>query len=674
MNARLPVLGVLLASALGLTGAETRIETLELRETRQSSWAVPRENLAAGGGPLRVGHATYARGFGTVGGSRLELELDARARTLRAQTGVDDSAGPLAAASFLVVGDGRVLYRGPWQQTGGAAVTVEVPLAGVRRLALVVDVRGEPFAPADWLGPVVEHDGAPPRAVPPAIRRETPAPRPVPANPQFAVTAVAGVRPGRPWLWRVGVTAPGPVQVTVTGLPPGLSFNPATRVISGRAPTTPGEYHLQFRASGSGGTATRDFRLVVGETLALTPPLGWCSWYSMSGKVSDAWVREAAEALLRTGLADRGWTSVNIDDFWMTRPRPDDARLARLAALERLGRTPGYYKAAMDDPALKGEPRDARGRIRPNARFPDMAGLTDFLHARGLRAGLYSSPGVLTCGGCTGSFGHEAEDAAQFAEWGFDYLKYDWCSYSLETGPLERPDWQRPFASMGAALRAQPRDLVFNLCQYGRAAVWEWGPAVEAQTWRVSEDLIDTWGSISAAGFFGEEHDAFTAPGRWNDRDQLMVGRIGWDRRLHDVLLTPDEQRTQFALWCLRGSPLLLAGDPTALDEFAIDLLGNEEALAVNQDPAGRPARRVVLDVGCEVWIRPLADGAVAVGIFNRDEEAATVTVPWSRLGLATPARVRDLWRHAAAPGGPDWTGAVPRHGVEFLRLEPLSP
>ena len=415
MNARLPVLGVLLASALGLAGAETRIETLELRETRQSSWAVPRENLAAGGGPLRVGHATYARGFGTVGGSRLELELDARARTLRAQTGVDDSAGPLAAASFLVVGDGRVLYRGPWQQTGGAAVTVEVPLAGVRRLALVVDMRGEPFAPADWLGPVVEHDGAPPRAVPPAIRRETPAPRPVPANPQFAVTAVAGVRPGHPWLWRVGVTAPGPVKVTVTGLPLGLNFDPATRAISGRAPTTPGEYHLQFRASGSGGTATQDFRLVVGETLALTPPVGWCSWYSMSGKVSDAWVREAAEALLRTGLADRGWTSVNIDDFWMTRPWPDDTRLTRLAALERLGRTPGYYKAAMDDPALKGEPRDARGRIRPNARFPDMAGLTDFLHARGLRAGLYSSPGVLTCGGCTGSFGHEENDPIRLA-------------------------------------------------------------------------------------------------------------------------------------------------------------------------------------------------------------------------------------------------------------------
>lgn len=674
MNARFSVLGVLLGSALGLAAAETRVETLELRETLQATWAVPRANEAAGGGPLRVGHAGFARGFGTAGGSRLELELDGRAGRFRASTGVDDSASPLATACFLLVGDGRVLHRGPWQQAGGRPVSVDVSVAGIRRLALVVEVRGEPYARADWLEPVVEHEGAAPRAVPPVFERGLVTPAAPQPEPRFAATRIAGVRPGRPWLWRVGVIAAEPATVTVDGLPPGLTFNPATRVISGQAPAAPGDYLLRFRAATAGGRAEQAFHLVVGDTFALTPPLGWCSWYCMSGKVSAAWVRDAADALVRTGLADHGWTQVNIDDFWMTRPTPDDPRFARLRALEQAGRVPSYYKAVLDDPEFRGEARDARGRIRPNARFPDMAGLVDFLHARGLRAGIYSSPGVLTCGGCTGSFGHETEDAAQFAEWGFDYLKYDWCSYSLETPTLDRADWQAPFARMGAALRAQPRDLVYNLCEYGRAEVWEWGAAVGAQSWRVAEDVVDTWGSISAAGFHVEACDAATGPGRWNDLDMLMLGRIGWNRRLHDVRLAPDEQRTQLALWSLRGAPLLLAGDPAALDDFTLSLLGNDEVLAVNQDPAARPARRVVLSPTLEAWIRPLADGAVAVGIFNRDEEAADVTVPWARLGLAAPARVRDLWRHAAAAGGPNWTGTVPRHGVEFIRLDPISP
>jgi len=658
-----------------LHGSETRVDGLNLRETLQGSWAVPRAGEAAGGGPLRVARTSYPHGFGTVGGSRLELSLDGQAERLRALTGVDDTAGELAAVSFLVVGDGRVLYRGPWQQRGGPAVALDVPLHGVRRLALVADVRGEPYAPADWLEPVVVHAGAAPVTVAPVIERgEAPAAEP-PGPPRFAATAVAGVRPGRPWLWRVGASGAQPLQVTVENLPAGLAFDAATRVISGRAPAEPGEYRLRFVATNALGRAVQEFRVVVGETIALTPPMGWSSWFSMSGKVSEAWIRETATALVDSGLADHGWTQVTIDDFWMTRPAPDDARLKRLEAQERLGRMAGYYKAVLDDPELLGPPRDSRGRIRPNARFPDMAGLVAFLHARGLRAGIYGSPGVLTCGGCTGSFGHEEDDAAQFAEWGFDFLKYDWCSYYLETGRLERADWQRPYARMGAALRAQPRDIVFHLCQYGRAAVWEWGADVGGQAWRVAEDLTDTWGGISAAGFFGEERDRGVGPGRWNDLDLMMLGRIGWNRKLHDVRLTPDEQRTHFALWCLRGSPLLLSADLVELDGFTRALLTNDNAIAVDQDPLGRPARRVVLGAALEAWVRPLAGGAVAVGLFNRDEEPAPVAVAWGQLGLPGAWRVRDLWRGAAsAATAAQWAGTIPRHGVEFFRLEPLSP
>ena len=672
---RMANFGWAVCAAAILHGAETHVDGLNLREVLHSNWSVPKPGEAAGGGPLRVARQTFARGFGTAGGSRLEIALAGGAEKFRAQTGVDDTAGPLASVRFLVVGDGRVIYRGPWQQRGGPAVPVEVGLADVRRLALVTDVRGEPHAAADWLEPVIEHAGAVPMSVSPEA---TPLPAvelAKPAQPKFAATAVAGVRPGRPWLWRVGVTGVEPVRISVGNLPGGLTFDPATRVISGVAPTSAGEYRLRFVAENSHGRAEREFRLVVGETLALTPPMGWSSWYCMSGKVSDVWVREAAEALVKTGLADRGWTQVNLDDFWMTRPAPDDARLARLQAQERLGRMAGYYKAVLDDLELLGAPRDAAGRIRPNARFPDMPALTAQLHARGLRAGLYSSPGVLTCGGCTGSFGHEEDDAAQFAAWGFDFLKYDWCSYYLEGGRLERADWLRPYARMGAALRAQPRDLVFSLCQYGHAGVWEWGAETGGQLWRVGDDLVDTWGSVSAAGFFGEEHDRFIGPGHWNDLDFLMLGRIGWNRKTHPVRLTPDEQRTHFALWCLRASPLLLAGDPAALEPFTLSLLTNDAVIAVNQDPLGRPARRVVLGDTLEAWVRPLADGAVAVGVFNRDEETASATVTWAQLGLPGVWRVRDLWRdrelaHAAA----QWSGAVARHGVELLRLEPFPP
>ncbi len=674
MKRRITLLGALLWAAAPLSGKETAVATLNLRETLQATWAVPAADTAAGGGPLRVGRVTFARGFGTAGGSRLELALGGRATRVQARTGVDDTAGELATIRFLIVGDGRVLYRGPWQQRGGPAVPLDVPLAGIQRLALVADVRGEPYAPADWIEPVITHTGAPPAAVAPAPGA-APAAALTPAGPpRFAATIVAGVRPGRPWLWRVGVTGAGPLAVTVAGLPPGLGFDPATRVIAGHAPSAPGDYRLRFAADSPAGRAEQEFLLVVGEMIARTPPMGWCSWYCMSGRVSDAWVRAAAEALGRDGLADHGWTQVNIDDFWMTRPAADDPRRLELAARERLGRPAGYYKAAIADPALLGPARDAQGRIQPNPRFPDMAGLTAWLHARGFRAGIYSSPGVLTCGGCTGSFGHEAEDAAQFAAWGFDYLKYDWCSYSLETDGLERADWRRPYARMGAALRAQPRDLVFNLCQYGRAGVWEWGAEVGGQTWRVAEDLVDTWGAISAAGFFGEERDRGAGPGRWNDLDQLMLGRIGWDRKLHDVRLTPDEQRTQFALWCLRGSPLLLAGDPAELDGFTRALLTNDDAIAVDQDPLGRPARRVVLSPTLEAWVRPLAGGAVAVGLFNRDEEPAAVELRWDDLGLAGDWRAHDLWRGTVDPGRRNWSGAVPRHGVEFLRLDPFPP
>lgn len=669
----------MLVAAARLPGAETRVDALDLRETMHSDWSVPKAGEAGGrvGGPLRVGGKTFAAGFGTVGGSRLELALDGRAERFRALTGADETSGWLTTVRFLLVGDGRVIYRGPWQQRGGPAVTVEVPLAGIRRLVLVADVRGDAHARADWLEPVITHAGDAPVAVAPLAEPDALPPVSPRLSPRLNTPARVGVRPGHPFLQRVNVSGARPLRITVEALPAGFTFDPEHQVIHGTAPAVPGEFSVKLQAENVHGRAEGELAIVVGDTLALTPPMGWSSWYCMSGKVSDVWVREAATALLNTGLADHGWTYVNLDDFWMTRPRADSAIFQQLREREATGRLAGYWKALLDDPALIGDARDAQGRIRANARFPDMPALTAWLHERGLKAGLYSSPGVLTCGGCTGSLGHEAEDAAQFAAWGFDLLKYDWCSYYLEAGKLERDDWIKPYASMGAALRAQPRDLVFSLCQYGLAAVETWGASAGGQLWRTGSDLKDTWGAISAAGFFGEERDPATGPGSWNDLDMLMVGGIGFDRKLHEVRLTPDERRTHFALWCLRGSPLLLAGDAASLDEATVAFLSNDDAIAVNQDPLARPARRVVLSDTTEAWVRPLTGGALAVGLFNRDEEAAALRVEWKELTPEGGAwRARDLWRGglAAEAATTGWQGTVPRHGVVFLRLERNSP
>ena len=664
----------MVGSAVALSAAEFRIDQVDLREVQQAYAPASHAGEASGGGPLHVGRKTFPTGFGTSGCSRLELALGGRAESLSAQTGVDDTSGPLASVRFLVVGDGHVLYRGPWQQRFGPAVPLRVDLHGVQRLALVADVRGEPYARADWLTPVIVHTGEPPVAVAPETAvGEILAPA-TEVAPRFNLPGAVGVRPGHPFLQRVNVAGMRPMQLFAENLPAGITFDAGRQVLEGVAPAAPGESIIRLQAENAAGRANFSLRIVVGDTLSLTPPQGWSSWYCMSFKVSDAWVRDAASALVRTGLADHGWTLVKIDEAWMTRPAPDDPVFVELKAKEQLGRHAGYWKGSITDPTFLGPARDAQGRILPNARFPDMPALTAWLHARGLQAGIYSSPGVLTCGGCTGSFGHETEDAAQFVAWGFDFLMYDWCAYYLETGRLERADWELPFARMGAALRAQPRDIAFNLCEYGNAEVWKWGGSVGGQSWRVDQDLMDTWGAIAGTGFFGEDRDQYAGPGRWNDMCFLMLGHIGFERKLHPVRLTRDEQRTHLALWCLRSSPLIFGGDPSSLDEATLALLTNDEVLAIDRDLLARPARRVVLNDGQEAWVRELADGAMVVGLFNRDEEPAAVRVSWNRLALSGTWRVRDLWRGRPVEGAEaGWSGSVPRHGVALLRLDPVA-
>jgi alpha-galactosidase len=309
-----------------------------------------------------------------------------------------------------------------------------------------------------------------------------------------------------------------------------------------------------------------------------------------------------------------------------------------------------------------------------------------------LKAGIYSSPGPLTCGGCVASWQHEDQDARQYAAWGFDYLKYDWCSYSEVAPPDTNTDTstnrhrrafaldtlKKPYLDMRAALDKAPRDIVFSLCQYGMGDVWIWGADVGGNSWRTSGDISDNWRSLSGNGFRLGGHEKYVNPGHFDDPDMMVLGwvDVGSGRNLHPTRLTHDEQYTHMSLWCLLSSPLLLGCDLTKLDDFTLSLLSNDEVLDVNQDPLARQASLIVRDAPgqVEVWAKSLEDGSKAVGLFNRSPAETTVTAKWSDLGINGGQTVRDLWRHQdAGKFDGSFTATVPRHGVVLVKISPAK-
>ena len=375
--------------------------------------------------------------------------------------------------------------------------------------------------------------------------------------------------------------------------------------------------------------------LKVGDSLALTPPMGWNSWNAYGLNVNADKVRAVADALVSSGLAAHGWTYVNIDDGWESAKRHAD------------------------------------GRISTNAKFPDMKGLSGYLHQKGLRFGIYSSPGPETCGKFLGSLGHERQDADVWAEWGVDYLKYDLCSYEL-TMPKEPSlaDHQKPYQVMHDALAAQSRDIVFSLCQYGSKDVWKWGHEVGGNLWRTTGDIEDTWRIVKEIIDSQNRSAPYAQPGHWNDPDMLVVGEVGWGGDLHPSRVTPDEQYTHISLWSLLAAPLLLGNELTHLDPFTKNLLTNDEVLAIDQDVLGHAAQRVYHQDDWDVWVRELADGRKAVGIFNFGKGFRRLNIAQLDPALALDAPMRDVWRQR--PIGRltrEFEAAVPEHGVLLLTV-----
>lgn len=362
------------------------------------------------------------------------------------------------------------------------------------------------------------------------------------------------------------------------------------------------------------------------QELAATPPMGWNSWYAFHTEISDEAIRRAADALVSSGLRDRGYTYVNLDDGW------------------------------------EGG-RDTSGNIEAGPKFPDMKALGVYLHQRGLKFGIYSSPAKLTPGGFTGSFGHEAQDAAVYAAWGVDYLKYDW-GYASKDYPTN--DVQGTFGNMRKALDATGRRMVFSISAPLETEPWKWAPASGVQLWRVSQDIEDSWPVMSHIGFdIGAGLTSFPGPGHWNDPDMLQVGHHA---------MSEQEHRTQVSLWALLAAPLLISNDFQKMTSSDLRVLSNHSVLAIDQDGLGRSGYRLSKDGEKEIWVRQLDSGAWAIGFFNRGPARQDIFLS----PVAAPFRgrqflVRDVWAgHQLSNHSLRSPFSVPAHGIVLLRLEPV--
>jgi alpha-galactosidase len=355
-----------------------------------------------------------------------------------------------------------------------------------------------------------------------------------------------------------------------------------------------------------------------GQSLAQTPPMGWNSWNKFACKVNEQLIRETADAMVSSGMRDAGYQFVNIDDCWQVS-------------------------------------RDAQGTIVADpAGFPSgIKALADYVHSKGLKLGIYTDAGTLTCQKRPGSLGHEIQDMKTYAAWGVDYVKIDWCH-------AEGLDPEVQYAKFRDALSHLGRPIVFSICNWGVKAPWTWGP-VTGNLWRTTGDIKDTWDGMSVIGFSQNGLEKFAGPGHWNDPDMLEVGNGG---------MKPDEYRVHMALWAILAAPLLAGNDLRTMTPETKDMLTNREVLAVDQDAKGVQGHRVWDEGPLEIWARPLADGSEAVGLFNRGESELKITLDFKSLDINGEAKLRDLWQHKDLGAAQDsYKASVPKHGVVMLKL-----
>ena len=620
------------------------------------------------GDTIRINGIKYSRGLGAQSPCVLAFSLDKHARHFSAIVGSDDLGNKDIPLKFYVVCDRKVLFESGEMRIGDAPVKVDVDLTGIKQLGLLVTDPvggvGNKRTNGNWANAKIEMIGT---AMPGYIRNEdekyilTPAPK---KEPKINSAKLFGATPGNPVLHTIAATGKRPMHFSVENLPVGLALNPETGIITGKI-CLKGTWVTILKATNDLGEASRELKIIIGDTIALTPPIGWNGWNSWEAHIDREKVLASANAMVKSGLINHGWSYINIDDSWQ---------------------------------GVRGGPDNA---LQPNEKFPDIKGMVETIHSMGLKAGIYSTPYIssygsyvggsseYTKGGEThdiikinkepfmhiGKYRFETNDARQMAEWGFDFLKYDW---RIDVESTER---------MSQALKISGRDIVFSLSNNAPfEKVNDWKRL--SNMYRTGPDIKDSWTSLFLTTFSLDKWCPYTGPGHWADPDMMIVGKVAIGPILHETRLTPDEQYSHVSLFSLLAAPLLIGCPIEQMDNFTLNLLTNDEVIEVNQDPMGKPARLVEGRDGVQVWAKPMEDGSLAVGLFNTDDFGKTpqsyfrwgdetpkqFTLDFSKLGLIGKQKLRDLWRQKdLGEFEGSYSAEIRHHGVVMLRMFPIK-
>jgi len=618
---------------------------------------------------IRIGGTSYKRGVGAITNSIFAFDLKGNARCFVAEVGADDKANTDIPQKFFVLGDRKVLFESGPMKVGDPARKINLNLKGIKRLGLLVtdDTGGQnnKRTYCNWADARLEMiPDSLPRPIPNSEEKYILTPPP-PREPRINSPSIFGATPGNPFLYTIAVTGERPMQFSANNLPTGLSLDTKSGFITGKVAKR-GNYYTVIKAKNTFGEVSKLLKIKIGDTISLTPPIGWNGWNSWGGKLDREKVLASAEAMIAKGLNNHGWSYVNVDDTWQ-----------------------GFRGGKLNS-------------LQPNEKFKDIKGMVDHIHALGLKAGIYSTPYIWSYAGYIGGssqfekggekyepikknrisstpigpYRFETNDAKQFAEWGFDFLKYDW-RIDLTSTEL-----------MSKALKKSGRDVVFsisNTAPFEKAADW----ARLTNAWRTGADIKDSWNSLYSLAFTIDKWAPFAGPGHWNDPDMLIVGNVSMGpSELHPTRLTTDEQYSHVSLFSLLAAPLLIGCPVEQMDDFTLNLLTNDEVIEVDQDPLGKPAKLVVDENGIQIWVRPLEDGSLAAGFFNTDdygktpqsyfrwggEQPKSFNFDLSGYGLKGKYKIRDLWRQkdlGVFEG--TFKTEIPHHGVVMVRLIPIS-
>lgn len=619
-------------------------------------WGLPQKNKSVARTTLSIGGTEYERGIGSHAISRMLFDVSDATR-IEGLAGPDDNNMFKTRMEFKIIGDGKELWSSGVMERDDMAKPFDIDLTGIDKLLLLADLCDDEFMydHADWVSVRFTTDGGDvkplpvwPEPVEKAAYILTPTAQPI---PQINNPRVYGATPGADFLWSVMATGTAPLTYEAEGLPEGLTIDKTTGIITGKV-MEKGDYQVKLKAQNASGADSCKVTIKIGDRISLTPIMGWSSWNSCRFDASDSILRKTAD-IMAEKLHPYGWSYVSVDDGWMEMERTSDSLLTG------------------------------------NRNFPDMKGLGDYIHSKGLKFGIYSSPGPTTCGGFPASYGHERADARRWADWGVDYLKYDYCSHTLVEEDSSEKSISAPYQLMRRALDETGRDIVY-CAGYGAPNVWNWAPKAGANHWRTTRDITDEWNVVLAIANCQDVCAPSTAPGQYNDPDMMVVGCVGrgWGQQGHPTRLMPDEQYTHVSLWALLSAPMLLGCEMDRLDEFTLSLLTNREVIAINQDELCAPAMKQTVENG-QIWSKPLADGSVAVGLFNidpyfvlwdqKDAEAIQlrdhdVTLDLKTIGISGAVKARDVWRNEDLPYtyADTMTFKVPYHGVKLLRLTPI--